>query len=106
MFGTSTNVSSSFGIGSDNIFKYDFSLDNINSDELVNIFKNMKAKKKYFRLKNGDILNLEDDNLKELEDLTEEMNFTDEEIINGRGTIQKYRAIYLDSLRQNKFKNV
>lgn len=101
-----TNVSSSFGIGSDNIFKYDFSLDNINSDELVNIFKNMKAKKKYFRLKNGDILNLEDDNLKELEDLTEEMNFTDEEIINGRGTIQKYRAIYLDSLRQNKFKNV
>lgn len=101
-----TNVSSSFGIGSDNIFKYDFSLDNINSDELVNIFKNMKAKKKYFRLKNGDILNLEDDNLKELEDLTEEMNFTDEEIINGRGAIQKYRAIYLDSLRQNKFKNV
>ena len=101
-----TSISSSFGIGSDNIFKYDFSLDNINSDELVNIFKNMKAKKKYFRLKNGDILNLEDDNLKELENLTEEMNFTDEEIINGKGAIQKYRAIYLDSLRQNKFKNV
>lgn len=101
-----TNVSSSFGIGSDNIFKYDFKLDNINSDELVNIFKNMKEKKKYFRLKNGDILNLEDDNLKELEDLTEEMNFTDEEIINGKGSIQKYRAIYLDSLRQSKFKNV
>ena len=101
-----TNISSSFGIGSDNIFKYDFKLDNINSDELVNIFKNMKEKKKYYRLKNGDILNLEDDNLKELEDLTEELNFTDEEIINGKGSIQKYRAIYLDSLRQNKFKNV
>lgn len=101
-----TGVRSSFSIGKDNIFSYDFNLDNINSDELVNIFKDMRAKKKYYRLKNGDILNLEDDNLKELEDLTSELNFSDEDIINGRGSIQKYRAIYLDSLKNSRFKNV
>lgn len=101
-----TSITSSFGIGKDNIFSYDFNLDNISSDELVNIFKDMRAKKKYFRLKNGDILNLDDNNLRELEDLTDELNFTDEEIINGRGKIQKYRAIYLDSLRKGKYKNI
>lgn len=101
-----TGVSSSFSIGKDNIFSYDFNLDNIKSDELVNIFKDMRAKKKYYRLKNGDILNLDDENLKELEDLTSELNFTDEEIINGRGSIQKYRAIYLDSLKNSRFRNV
>lgn len=101
-----TGVRSTFSIGKDNIFSYDFNLDNINSDELVNIFKDMRAKKKYYRLKNGDILNLDDENLKELEDLTSELNFSDEDIINGRGSIQKYRAIYLDSLKNSRFKNV
>ena len=99
-----TNVTSTFSIGSDNIFSYSFDLDNISSDELVNIFKNMNAKKKYYRLKNGDILNLEDENLKELEMISDEMNFTDEDIINAKGAIQKYRAIYLDSIKPNRLK--
>ena len=32
-------------------------------------------------------------------DLTDELDFTDEEIINGKGSILKYRAIYLDSVK-------
>ncbi len=96
-----TGVTSTFSIGTDNILSYDFNLDGISSDELVNIFKDMRLKKKYYRLKNGDILNLDDENLKELENISNEMEISDEDIINGKGEIQKYRAIYLDSLKSH-----
>ena len=98
-----TSVSSMFGIGQDNILSYNFNLGDINSTELVSIFDSMKSKKKYYRLKNGDIINLEDESLQELNNLTEELELTDEEIINGKGSILKYRAIYLDSLKKTKY---
>ena len=98
-----TSVSSMFGIGQDNILSYNFNLGDINSSELVSIFESMKSKKKYYRLKNGDIINLEDESLQELNNLTEELELTDEEIINGKGSILKYRAIYLDSLKKTKY---
>ena len=101
-----TSIRSSFGIGKDNILSYKFELDNIKSDELIDIFKSMNVKKKYYRLKNGDILNLEDDNLVELRKLTEDLNFTDEDIINGTGSIPKYRALYLDCVKNKSYKHI
>ncbi len=98
-----SNILSMFGIGQDNILSYSFDLGDIDSSELVNIFKNMKDKKKYYRLKNGNILSLEDESLQELEQLTEDLELSDEDIINGKGEILKYRAIYLDSLKKNKY---
>lgn len=98
-----TGVLGHFGIGQDNIMSYSFDLDGIKSEELVNIFKDMRAKKKYFRLKSGDILNLEDNSLSELNDLVDDMELTDEDIINGKGELLKYRAIYLDSIKDNKY---
>ena len=98
-----TNVSSMFSIGVDNIMNFNFDLGDISSDELVNIFKSIKNKNKYYRLKNGDILNLEDESLNELENLIDDLDLSDEDIINGKGTIEKYRAIYLDSLKNTKY---
>lgn len=98
-----TSVTSMFGIGQDNILSYTFSLGDINSNELVNIFEEIKNKKKYYRLKNGDILNLEDESLKELSDLKDDLELSDAEIIAGHGAILKYRAIYLDSLKNTKY---
>ena len=101
-----SNITSMFGIGQDNILSFNFSLGDIPSEELVNVFKSIKNKKRYYKLKSGDILNLEDESLQELEDLTEELELTDEDIINGKGSILKYRAIYLDSLKNTKYNNI
>ncbi len=101
-----TNVYSMFRIGQDNIFNFSFAMDGINSQELVNIFKEIKNKKKYYRLKNGDIISLEDESLKNLESLADDLELSDEEIKEGKGTILKYRAIYLDSLKNTKYNNV
>ena len=95
-----------FSLGKDNIMTYNFNLDGINEKEIINILKSVKAKKKYYHLKNGDIINLEDDNLNELNEVVDDMDISDEDIINGKGKILKYRALYLDSLRRTKYKHV
>ena len=89
----------SFSIGKDNIINYEFKLDNVNTDELEDIFLSLKSKKKYYRLKSGDILDLLDPSLKELEELKEDL-----ELEENSGEIPKFRALYLDSLRnKNRF---
>ena len=91
--------STSFSIGQDNILNYEFKLDNVNPSELDDIFLSLKNKKKYYRLKSGDILDLMDPSLKELEELKEDLDLDEE-----KGEIPKFRALYLDSLRsKNRF---
>ena len=94
-----SNITSTFSIGKDNIMRYSFDLGNISPDELDSLFKNLKAKKKYFKLKSGNYLNLDNDNIKELESLVDDISLSSKDIKNGSGIIPKYRAIYLDSLK-------
>ncbi len=91
-------VGSHFSIGTDQILHYDFDLEGVDNSELESILASMKDKKKYYRLKNGDILSLEQEELKELNDLTTEL-----ELSGSGGTIPKYRALYLDSLKEKKY---
>ena len=90
---------STFSLGQDNILHYNFDLGIVNDDELDNILSSMKRNKKYYKLKNGDILNLENNELKELNNLIEDMDIDTE----SNGEIPKYRAIYLDSLKNKKY---
>lgn len=93
-------VRSSFGIGQNNIMSYKFDLDGVSNDEIVNILDEIKKKKKYYRLKSGDLINLEEnENLEELNSLINNMDLDDKDIKNGTGIIPKYKAIYLDSLK-------
>ena len=99
-----SNIKATFSIGQDNIMSYNFDLGDIKEDEIVNIFESLKNRKKYFRLKSGDIINLEEDKeLKELQNLAEEMNIKEKDMVEKEGTIPKYRAIYLDSLKKKKY---
>lgn len=96
----SSSNSVSFSIGQDNILSYDFKLDGINNSELSDVLSSLRSKKKYHKLKSGNIINLEEDsNIKKLNALTEELNLSNKDIEEGSGIIPKYRAIYLDSLR-------
>ncbi len=99
-----STIRSKFSIGADNIMHYEFDLGEIKNDEIVNILSNIKSKKKYYRLKSGDFLNLEDnDSLKQLESLVDDMDLKNSDLVNGTGIIPKYRAIYLDSVKKDKY---
>lgn len=98
------NVRSTFSIGSDNIMSYNFDLKNIDNSEILDVLNSLKANKKYYRLKSGDIINMqENDELAQLENLIDDMQLSNKDIVNGHGSIPKYRAIYLDSLKNNKY---
>ena len=78
---------------------YEFQLENVNPDELDDIFSSLQARKKYFRLKNGNILNLTDPSVQEIVDLKQELDLDGES-----GEIPKFKALYLDSLKsRNRF---
>lgn len=93
-------ITSSFSIGEDNIMNFTFDLGKIDNKELDKILDSVKRKKKYFKLKSGDLINIEnDDNLKQLESFMDTMNMSGSDIENG--TIPKYRALYIDSLKSD-----
>lgn len=95
-----TNARTTFSIGRDNILSYKFDLGDISNDEINDMLNNLKLKRKYYRLKSGDLINIEEDNnLKQINNLLEDMELTKVK----DGVIPKYRAIYLDSLKNNKY---
>ena len=102
-----SKIESNFSIGTDGIMSYDFNIDNINLDELDGVLNSLKANKRFYKLKNGDLLNLEDnDDLKELNNLINDLELNSKDLIDGNIEIPKYRAFYIDSLKQNKYKGI
>lgn len=102
-----SSVNSNFSIGQDAIMSYKFAIDNVDSKELDAILKSIKTKKKYYKLKNGNLINLEENKeLNELSDMIQELEIDSKNLENGEVEIPKYRAFYIDSLKKNKYKNI
>ena len=98
------HVTSTFSIGMDGILSYSFNTDGINEDELSKIFTSLKNKKKYYRLKSGDLLKLdENEELSELNDVLNDLDLKISDFEEGSANIPKYRAFYIDSLKNNKY---
>ncbi|MDW5299689.1 MAG: DEAD/DEAH box helicase, partial [Sedimentibacter sp.] len=60
-----------------------------------------KVRKKYFRLKDGSFLNLENEYFNTIEKLVDDLNISGKELESGHIEIPKYRSLYLDSLLKN-----
>ncbi len=101
-----TNIRSNFSIGTDGIMSYNFDTDNIDVSELDKVLSSLKKNKKYYKLKNGNIIDLNNNSeLNELNDLFNDLELSTRDL-NGNIIIPKYRALYIDSLRRNKYKSI
>lgn len=101
-----SKISSNFSIGIDGIMSYDFSTDNIDSTEIENIISSMKRNKKYYKLKNGNIIDLENnEGINELSGIISDLNISGSDLSLGSVVIPKYRALYIDSLK-NRYKSI
>lgn len=87
---------------SNNLLDLDIATEDVDRRELLEILKGYKANKKYYRLKNGDFLNAEDENLQMLKELVDTMHLTPKEFIKGKLHLPVYRALYLDKLLEEK----
>ncbi len=65
-------------------------------NELVEILSKYDRKKKYYRLKNGSFVNVQDSELGVLARLKEELGITDRQLKQEHVAVPKYRALYLD----------
>lgn len=101
-----SNIKSNFSIGTDGIMSYSFDTDNIDVSELDKVFASLKKKKKYYKLKNGNIIDLTNNKeINELSDLFDDLELSSRDI-DGDIVIPKYRALYIDSLKKNKYKSI
>ena len=101
-----SNVSSNFSIGADGIMSYNFSTDNIDMNELDYVLTSLKKNKKYYKLKNGNIVDLQNNfELNELNNIFDDLDISTCDL-NGNVIVPKYRALYIDSLMKNKYKSI
>lgn len=70
-------------------------------DELAYILTKYDRKKKYIRLKNGDFLDIRDDGLGLLAEVSADLHLTETQLKRGRTNVPKYRAMYLDAALKN-----
>lgn len=110
----------SFNMGvriENNFLEIDFNELGLDENELKDIFKRYKLRKKYYRLKNGSFINIDNDGIGALVNLAKTLNITEKDIVEGTVEIPKYRALYLDNLSKmdnsnltinldNKFKEI
>ena len=70
----------------------------IDPAELLQVLSAYRQKKKYYRMKNGEFLQLSGGGLQALDSLTADLRLTKSEFQAGEAKIPAYRAFYLDSL--------
>lgn len=67
-------------------------------EELLEVLKSYRARKRYHRLKNGDFLSLEDDSLATLEEMLQTLRLSPKDLLTGNVKLPLYRGLYLDKL--------
>ena len=80
------------------IMQLDITSDEYSNEELLDILSSYRRKKKYIRLKNGDFLNLEDENLELISDMMSTLHIGAKDFLKGKIHIPAYRALYLDKM--------
>ena len=75
--------------------------DEMSREELAYLLSKYDRKKKYIRLKNGDFLNIEEDGLSTLAEVSEDLRLTETNLKKGTLIVPKYRAMYLDAALKN-----
>lgn len=90
-----------------NFLEFSLQFDDVDNSELEQIFRSLKLKKKYIRLKDGSFLNLQQSEMETVAALLEHLGLDASDL--GQEVIQlpTYRAVYIDSfLRQKKLQGI
>lgn len=81
---------------SSNLLQLNISNDYFSKSELAEILSKYEKKKKYYRLKSGEFIRMDEEGMQALYDLKENFQLTDKEWNADTITVPGYRALYLD----------
>ena len=79
-----------------NMLELDLNFDEIPKEELRELLHSYQVKKKFYRLKSGSFINLENKNIQEISQILNSLNVSDKNHINELLLLEKQHAVYLD----------
>ncbi len=83
------------------LLQLDLNTDKRTLEDLADILSRYTPKKKYYRLKNGSFVTIDEDSeLEILSKLAEDLQLTTKDIKKGKVNIPKYRALYLEKMNE------
>jgi SNF2 family DNA or RNA helicase len=89
-------------LNEDNLLEFSFELEGVGREELKNIFSALREKKKYYKLKEGSFVSLEDKGIEALGEMLDFLDIKDKDLSKEKILISKYNALYLDEKIKDK----
>lgn len=80
------------------LLELEIATEDIPQSELLDILGSYRAKKKYYRLKDGSFVNLDDSSLEMLAELMDAAHVKPREFVQGKMHLPMYRTLYLDKM--------
>lgn len=81
-----------------NLLEMDFEYEGISKEELHELFRSLRYKKKYHRLQNGSFINLNSQNIKNIAEILEALSISHKELKKDKINLNLNNAIYLNSI--------
>ena len=79
-----------------NLLEVDIKSMDLPSKEVIEMIRQLRRKKKFFRLKNGDVINIQSDEIKELDALLTDMNINLNEFKDDKAKLGLYRTFEMN----------
>jgi SNF2 family DNA or RNA helicase len=96
------NTTINLGINvNNNLLELDIQLEGIELKEISKVLSAYNLKEKYFRLKNGNFIKLNDKLLEDLDNLINGLNIKKGDIESGKIQVDKFHALYLEHIVSN-----
>lgn len=97
-----SNIIAGVKLNNRNMLEFSFELEGVDREELKDIFNALREKKKYYRLKKGGFVSLQDQGIKDTAELIDYLGINDKELSNEKILISKYNALYMDQKIKDK----
>ncbi|WP_392486159.1 SNF2 helicase associated domain-containing protein [Haloimpatiens sp. FM7315] len=89
-------------LNSENLLEFNFEIEGVDREELKDIFKALREKKKYYKLKKGGFVSLKDEGIKDIGKVFDYLGIEDKELFNDKILLSKYNSLYLDQKIKDK----
>ncbi|MCR4715936.1 MAG: SNF2 helicase associated domain-containing protein [Lachnospiraceae bacterium] len=89
-----------------NLLELSIDIPDMSAEEIGNILSAYQTKRKYYRLKNGDFIKLNQDSLETIYEMTEGLGIGKKDWKDGKVNLPLYRANYIDSIVKSRGKKI
>lgn len=98
---TASSYKSKVKLNEENLLEFSFKIEGVDKEELKDVFKALKAKKRYYKLKKGGFVSLEEEELRRVGDMINYLDVKDSELLKDTILLSRYNAMYIDSALKN-----